>query len=290
MDQVKDKLVSTLGIGLFLLVWQIGAFLYGSIILPSPMETIKALFEIVQTEQLLWAIGATTAHAFVGFGLALMGGCLLGGLAALQPTVRQALWPVVTILQGIPPIAWIVLATIWFGNSGITPVFTVAVATFPLVFIGTMEGVQAVDQNLLEMIHIFKAGLWIRLTDLYIPHLIPFLFPIIIAGLGVAWKVAVMSELLATDSGIGAGLYQARVNLDIAEALAWIVLVVILMFSFEYLVLHPLKRWLEPWRNIHQTQTDLTSQGFLTITEIFSPKTMGMRLGEGDERLSPNKR
>jgi NitT/TauT family transport system permease protein len=31
---------------------------------------------------------------------------------------------VVTIVQGIPPIAWIVLALRWFGTGGGTPIFT----------------------------------------------------------------------------------------------------------------------------------------------------------------------
>jgi hypothetical protein len=40
----------------------------------------------------------------------------------------------------------------------------------------------------------------------------------------------------------------ARINLDTAAAMAWIAVAVLLMFTFEYLVLHPLKRALEPWR------------------------------------------
>jgi len=191
---------------------------------------------------------ATATHAFAGFGLALGVGILLGGVAGVQPLLRQITWPVVTILQGIPPIAWIVLAIIWFGNGGITPIFTVAIAALPLVFVGAMEGIQAADRRLLEMMVIFKAPMRTRLWDLYLPHLIPYLFPVVIAGLGMAWKVAVMSELLASDAGIGAGLFRARINLNTDEAMAWIALAVILMFSFEYLVLHRLRRRLEPWR------------------------------------------
>jgi hypothetical protein len=60
--------------------------------------------------------------------------------------------------------------------------------------------------------------------------------------------VALMAELLAANSGIGAKLGMARINLDTAAAMAWIAVAVLLMFTFEYVVLHPLKRWLEPWR------------------------------------------
>lgn len=261
---MKEKLASILGISLFVLTWQVGAMVYSSIILPSPLATLTALVDLLRENQAQGAAVATATHAFGGFGLALSLGGVLGGLAGLNSTLRQGLWPIVTILQGIPPIAWIVLAIIWFGNSGTTPVFTVAIATLPLVFIGTIEGINAVDQNLLEMTRAFQAGLWTRLKDLYLPHLIPFLFPILIAGLGVSWKVAVMSELLATDTGIGAGLFQARVNLDTATAMAWILLAVILMFSFEYLVLHPLKKWLEPWRLTDQQQSIHVDQNLLS--------------------------
>jgi NitT/TauT family transport system permease protein len=80
------------------------------------------------------------------------------------------------------------------------------------------------------------------------PQLVSYLFPSLVTGLAIGWKVAVMAELLGGSGGIGAGLAVARTNLDTAAILAWIAALATMLFAFEYLVLHPLKRRLEPWR------------------------------------------
>lgn len=236
------------GIGLFLGLWQLGASVYPAFILPSPFATTQALYQLVLEGTAIQAAVATTLHAFGGFGLALLIGLTLGGIAGFVVPLQRIVEPIVTIFQGIPPIAWIVLTLLWFGNSGTTVVFTVAVATVPLVFISTVAGVREVDRDLREMVRVFEAPNWVRVADLYVPHLVPHVFPIVITGLGFAWKITVMSELLAASNGIGAGLQLARINLNTAEALAWILLTVALIFAFQYLVLYPLQRWLEPWK------------------------------------------
>jgi NitT/TauT family transport system permease protein len=236
------------GLLLFLALWQLGSLRYNPVVLPSPPETARALMDLALEGELAGAVLRTTARALGGFALAAAGGMLLGVLAGLQATVGAGLWPVVTVLQGIPPIAWIVLALLWFGGGGGASTFTVAVVTLPFTFVGAVEGVRAADRGLLEMARAFRAPPGVVLWDLYLPQLISYLFPTLVGGLAVAWKVAVMAEVLGADSGIGAGLAVARVNLDTSRAMAWVVVVVALLFAFEHLALHPVKRRLEPWR------------------------------------------
>lgn len=236
------------GIALLLMLWHLASLVYNPVVLPSPWATARVLVTLTIEGQAIPTALITAAHALGGFGLAALPGSMLGIAAGINVWVRRMIWPVVTIFQGIPPIAWIVLALLWFGMGGGTPVFTVAVATLPIVFVGALEGTRTVDPALLEMAHVFRIPRRMLISDIYLPHLLSYLFPVIIAGLGIAWKVALMAELLAATSGIGARLAVARINLDTAAAMAWIAVAVLLMFTFEYAVLHPLKRWLEPWR------------------------------------------
>ena len=57
-----------------------------------------------------------------------------------------------------------------------------------------------------------------------------------------------MAELLASDSGVGAQLATSRVQLDMAGTLAWIGAVVLVLLALEYLLLEPIKREIERWR------------------------------------------
>lgn len=236
------------GLGAFLALWQVGAWRYNPVVLPSPLATAGALVELALSGELARALIQTTARALAGFGLGLLIGVSTGLAAGLYPAARALVWPVVTVLQGIPPIAWIVLALIWFGVGGGSAIFTVAVISVPLVFVATMEGARTTDRGLLEMARVFQVPPRVLLLDVYLPSLLSVLFPALVAGLALAWKVAVMAEVLGADGGIGAGLALARVNVNTARALAWITSAVLLMLAFEHLMLHPVRRWLEPWR------------------------------------------
>jgi NitT/TauT family transport system permease protein len=141
-----------------------------------------------------------------------------------------------------------VLAMIWFGMGDRTVVFTVVVASFLIVFIGALQGMRTLDNDLKETARSFNAPLLMRLTDVYFPHVFAFIFPAWISALGMSWKIVVMAELLAANDGIGAALAIARTRLDTATAMALIVIMVALLLMIEYLLMEPLKREVERWR------------------------------------------
>jgi NitT/TauT family transport system permease protein len=87
--------------------------------------------------------------------------------------------------------------------------------------------------------------------DVYLPHVVSYLFPAWIAALGMSWKVVVMAELLSTQDGVGAALAVSRSQLDTAATMAWISAVVGLLLAVEYLLLEPIKREVERWREPH---------------------------------------
>lgn len=238
-----------LGLVIFLILWQLGAMQYNKLILPSPGETWSAIARLAETGKLTRAIMTTSFHLLIAFSFTVVIGMVLGIMAGIQPWLRKAISPLISTLQGIPPIAWIVLALLWFGSGSGTPIFTVVVATLPIIFFSTVEGIRTFPPNLSEMADLFRTPQSLLLKELYFPHLLSYLFPSLTAGLGLAWRVAVMAELLSSETGIGAELNLARINLDTDEVMAWIAIVVILIWVSEYLILRPLRSWLEPWRS-----------------------------------------
>jgi NitT/TauT family transport system permease protein len=59
-----------------------------------------------------------------------------------------------------------------------------------------------------------------------------------------------MAELLSSSDGVGAALAVSRSHLDTAATLAWIGAVVGLLLLVEYLLLEPVKREVERWREV----------------------------------------
>lgn len=239
-------------VSLLAALWQYGHEVYGDFILPAPLDTVRAMGAILADPK-SWDIAVLTSRRAVeGFVVSALAGAALGLAAGYSPATMRAARPLVTVLLGVPPIAWIVLAMIWFGSSDGTVIVTILIASLPLVFVGVAEGVTTRDRSLDDMARAFGAGRVKRLTTLGLRHVAAHLFPALAISLGTAFKVAVMAELLANVGGIGGELARARSNLDVAGALAWVAIAVAALVAFEYGVVHPVRSEFERWRTAAQ--------------------------------------
>lgn len=234
---------------LFIALWEFGHQSYGELILPSPEETFSRLVSMLASEGMWLEMQITIGRALWGFLISAVVGSGLGVLAGFFATASMMSRPIVTILMGMPPIAWIVLAMIWFGMGNTTVIFTVVVASFPIVFIGALQGTRTLENQLGEMACSFNTPLLMKITDIYFPHVFSYVFPAWIAALGMSWKIVVMAELLSTNDGIGAALAVTRSHLDTTGALALVLMLVGSLLLIEYLLMEPIKREVEQWRN-----------------------------------------
>lgn len=233
---------------LFLALWDFGNQVYGSLVLPSPKETFTALYSLLNDEAIVEDIFITTKRALMGFLLSVVVGSILGLISGFFVTASIMSRPIVTTLFGMPPIAWIVLAMIWFGMSDMSVIFTVFIASFPIVFIGALQGTRTIEGDLKQMVDSFYLPVYMKIFDLYIPHIFSYIFPAYIAALGTSWKIVIMAELLSSSSGIGATLAVARSQLDTAMALALVTIMVAFLLLIEYLIFEPVKKEVESWR------------------------------------------
>lgn len=234
---------------LFMAFWDVGNQLYGDLVLPSPKETFYTLFQMLKDENVWTDVFLTIKRAIIGFSISLLLGSFLGLLSGLFVTASMMSRPIVTILVGMPPIAWIVLAMIWFGMSDMTVIFTVTVASFPIIFVGALQGTRTIEGDLKQMADSFNLPFRMKLFDVYFPHIFSYIFPAWVSALGMSWKIVVMAELLSANDGIGAALAIARSHLDTPTALALVVIMIGTLLILEYLILEPIKREVELWRD-----------------------------------------
>lgn len=229
-------------------LWQAGHEAYGDFILPAPLATLSAAGAIL-AESRNWATALDTIRrALQGFVIAAATGTVLGLIAGYSAATLRLARPLLTVILGVPPIAWIVLAMIWFGSTDGTVLVTIVIAATPLMFVGAAEGVASRDRGLDDMARAFGASAWQRVMTVGMRHVAAHVFPALTISLGSAFKVAVMAELLANTGGIGGALARARSNLDVATALAWVMIAVGALIAVEYGVVHPVRSIFERWR------------------------------------------
>lgn len=240
------------GLSVFAACWQVAHEAYGSFVLPAPAETLSSVVALLNEPASWNLVAATTSRALAGFVLAGLVGTAAGAIAGFYPAILRLVRSQVTLMLGVPPIAWIVLLMIWFGTGAMTVTITAAVACLPIVFLGACDGIASRDRLLDDMARSLGMGPIKRAIRITLPQMLDRLFPVLVMALGTAFKAAVMAELLANAGGIGEALAVSRSNLDVAIALAWILLSVSALLAVEYGMIQPVRSTLEEWRRAAQ--------------------------------------
>ncbi|MEA2099814.1 MAG: ABC transporter permease subunit [Campylobacterota bacterium] len=245
---MKKLLYWLLSLTLFFILWEIGYRTFGDLVLPPVLDTFSMFFTLLQEPEVLQNMGITMKRIFFGLGASILVASLLGVVAGLIKPISYMIAPIVTIMLGMPSIAWIVLAMIWFGMGDPTVIFVVFVATFPIIFLGSFAGMQSIDKDLLIMADSFELCLKTRLLNIYFPHIFSFIFPAWLTAIGLSWKIVMMAELISSDDGMGSLLAVARSHIDTTSVMALLMLMVSMLIVFERLFLDPMKQRLESWR------------------------------------------
>ncbi len=142
----------------------------------------------------------------VGAGLALPIGLLMGA----QRRLHDALNPLLQVLRPIPPIAYIPLAILWFGLGNPPAVFLISLGAFFPVLINTIAGVRHVDGIYLRAARNLGAGEATIFLRIILPAATPYILTGMRIGIGTAFLVVIVSEMIAVPDGLGFRILEAR--------------------------------------------------------------------------------
>lgn len=235
------------GIFVLLAAWHYAALSLGDLVLPQPLAVLQRAYAMLQQLQANH-IDITLYHAAIALSLAISVGASLGICAGISKTLNLLLRPIITILLGMPPIVWVVLALFWFEMNNTSIIFTIAISVMPLMFASSVQGMCTIDNSLDEMLTAYQLPIWGKIRHLYVPHLLNYILPAAIVAVGSGVKITIMAELLSGSDGIGSKIADARTMLETQEVLAYVVVVLAIIMVVEYLLLEPLRIILTPWK------------------------------------------
>jgi ABC-type nitrate/sulfonate/bicarbonate transport system permease component len=179
-------------------------------LLPPPREVFHTLATMVADASLLRHMGITLARVLAGFLVAVAIALPVGVAMALSRTVRDALEPLVELLRPIPPLAAIPLAVLWFGIGELTKVLLIALAAFFPIVVNTIAGFSAVQPVHVQAALSLGAGRWQVLWFVVARAALPDLVVGLRLGLGLSFLQLVAAELIASSSGLGWLIWDAR--------------------------------------------------------------------------------
>jgi NitT/TauT family transport system permease protein/sulfonate transport system permease protein len=230
-------------VALALLAWWAAARRLPEFILPGPLPVARRLLELFVTPAFLQDALTSTWRVLVSIALALVigGGLafLAHGVPSLEGVVDRRIKPV---LNSFPSIGWAILAAIWFNPGSFGVIFVETAILIPFCLINLAEGLRNIDRELMEMGQSFTRYRVRILWRLTFPLLVPYGLSAVRIAYGVAWKIALVAELLGATDGLGYLMLRAQTAADSTTFLATCFAIVLIFVAGERLVIEPLER------------------------------------------------
>ena len=259
----------TAGLG----IWQLTAMLIAQPLIVPKLEAIAAAVGNIFTgEDFFVTVAATLLRIAATIAIDTVIAFLLGIAAGVSERIEAALSPFETAMRAVPTMGVLLLSLIWF-NSEITPIFVASLIALPLLYRGVVNGVKNIDISLIQMSTGFRVSFIRKLTQLYIPSIRPFTLTAYSATLGLLVKVMVTAEVLSQPRrGIGTEFQIARAQLDTATIFGWGIIVIIFAALMEQAAQHILS-YNKVRKTTHATDTakhtDETEEG-ATLSALIS--------------------
>ena len=223
----RDMGVGLVAPAVVLAVWQVAASMgwVNPQVLPSPVAVVQKwiayLLPLQPHESGSWLAWAVSGELFLDSVTSMyrvLAGFFIGALLALPlglamgANTRVYAWlnPLVQLLRPIPPIAYIPLAILWFGLGNAPAVFLIALGAFFPVLMNTIAGVRQVDAIYLRAARNLGAGGGTMFMRVILPAAVPYILAGARIGIGTAFIVVIVSEMIAVNNGLGFRILEAR--------------------------------------------------------------------------------
>ena len=235
---------------LLLIFWEfcVQFFQVNARVFPSIEAVFNAGLEAVNDGSIFNHIAASLGRVAVGTLLAVVVSIPLGVAMGLNPIVSDFLSPLFRFFSVLAGIAWIPIATLWFGYGFGAITFVIFYAVFFVVTYNTLLGVASIPMPLRNAAASLGANGWTLLTQVILPGALPNIVTGIRTGLGFAWRGLIAAEMIATNVGLGYMLFLARDFYKTEVIVLGMIIIGLIWLAIDRLILAPVERaTIERW-------------------------------------------
>jgi NitT/TauT family transport system permease protein len=229
-------------------VWWLGSVALSADIVPAPRDVAVAMGQLLVAGDAWFHLRQTLWRILLGFGTAAILGLSVGLVMGAGRAVSKYVELWITVIITIPSLCWAIIALAWFGLRTTAAIFTIVAITFPPMAVNFWSGVKEVDLSLLEMARTFGARRSLIIRRVVIPQLVPYAIAATRYGLPLAWKMAIITEMMGLSNGVGYMLVYWFHVLNMTQVFAWMLLFTSVMLVVEYLVVKPVERRCLAWK------------------------------------------
>ena len=199
--------------------------------LPTPEASFASLVEGLQSGALLEQTGATLRRMVEGWLLACVAGMVLGAMIGTSAAARAWLQPTLEFIRPLPASAVMPLAIALFGLSGGMVLAVVAFGAMWPVLLATLHGLASVHKQLREVSRSLELSHLAFVLKIGLPNAMPDILAGMRLSMTVSLIVAVVGEMIASQTGLGQAILLAARSFRASELFAGIALLGVIGFA-----------------------------------------------------------
>jgi len=225
MNRTTERVAPWVTAALMLTLWWllVVAFRIESFVLPSPFESVTALY---QYRYPLAINGfATLATTLAGFALAVAFGLALGIIVGSFRLAYAALYPILIAFNSVPKAALVPILVIWFGVGTVPAVITAFMLSFFPVVVNVATGFATIEPELLDVLRALGASRWDMVVKVGMPRSLPYFFASLKIAITLSFVGTVIAEIVAGNTGIGNVMLIAGSNFNVPLVFAALLVV-----------------------------------------------------------------
>lgn len=236
--RVSRPVALALGISVWVLffgAWQL-AVVGGAVnplLVPSPLQVMSTLHDLLVEGRFLSDIGISVTRVVVSF----TGVCLLAvPLGILMGTFHSAesfFNPFVSAWRYLPAPSFIPILLMWLGTGEAPKIALLFIGVVFFMITLVMDYTRQVRIELIETALTLGTRKWQVLWTVIVPAVLPNVVVAMRQMLAVSWTYLVIAEIVASSTGIGAMMMNARRFLHTDKIMAGIVVIGVLGLLFD---------------------------------------------------------
>jgi NitT/TauT family transport system permease protein len=208
-----------------LLLWEIACRVLGvsEFVLPTPSATFAALYEFAgPIMSNAWRTYWTT---MIGFCISIVVGVVLGAVIGSSKLAYKAAYPLLTAFNSVPKAALVPILVVWFGIGAGPAILTAFLISFFPIMVNIATGLATLEPELEDVLRVLGARRLDVLLKVGLPRSMPYFFASLKVAITLAFVGTTVSEMSASNEGIGQLLLSAGSQSRMPLAFAGLVVI-----------------------------------------------------------------
>jgi ABC-type nitrate/sulfonate/bicarbonate transport system permease component len=225
-------------------------------LISSPELVAVELYELLLSGDYVPHMADTLRRIVYAFTVSMVVGTVTGIAMGMSDFWESFLRDYVIVALAIPSLFAAVFAGMWFGLSDLTPTVAGMLIAFPFMTQNVMGGVNDLDHRLIEMSDAFSISRYRVMRRVIVGSVLPYWFSGIRYTFAICWKLTVLAEVVASESGMGFVIQRMMARFSLIGTLSYVLLFTAVIVLVEYGVFQQIEKRVFEWR-------EETSLGFV---------------------------